>query len=66
MLQRLAFRSPPNFVSQRFQNFLRQSLVVIQIEFKTPLTESFRQQMLNTQPRRFYSLALKKRGGVLD
>jgi hypothetical protein len=66
MLQRLAFRSSADFVSQWLQNLLRQPLIVIKVEIKTPLTQSFGQQMLNTQPRRLHSLALKKRGGVLD
>jgi hypothetical protein len=66
MLQRFTFRSPPDFVPQRFQNFVRQPLVVIQVKIESSFTQRITQQILNTQPRRLDSLALEKRGRVLD
>ena len=66
MLQRFTFRSPPDFISQRFQDLLRQSLVVIQVKIETSFTQSLGQKILDTQPRRLDPLALEKRGRVLD
>ena len=66
MLQRFTLRSPPDFIPQRFQYLLRQSLVVVQVKIETLFTQRFGQKILDTQPRRLDSLALEEGGGVLN
>jgi hypothetical protein len=51
MLQRFAFGSPSNLVSQRLQQMLRDFAIKLQVQFETLLGKSIRQQVLNVQSR---------------